>query len=159
VVEAGPQPFTQVVKDPERFALSQAVAARIGPLDSDSQVARFLQPYLERQDQEVFVVLGLDIRNGMRSFTEVHRGVRDHTEVSVNDILRAANIEGCTGFIVAHNHPSGDPRPSDHDRELTKRLASAARFLEPDLVVIDHLILGNEGTYYSLLDKKTKRLK
>ena len=54
-----------------------------------------------------------------------------------------------TAIILGHNHPSGNPRPSEDDRQLTKKLVAAGKFL--DIAVMDHIIIGNER-YYSFRD-------
>jgi DNA repair protein RadC len=54
---------------------------------------------------------------------------------------------GTTGLIVVHNHPSGDPTPSQDDARLTIRLVHAADVL--DMPLLDHLIVGDAGRYYS----------
>lgn len=150
-------PFTQVVKDTAAYEMTRALASTIGPLETDQALARLLTPYLAAQEQEVFVVVGLDLRNELRTFTEVHRGSRDRCYVEPSDVLRAALVDGCVGFVVAHNHPSGDARVSREDRTLTAVLAGAARPFATSgegapgsgLVMLDHLVIGGSGTYYS----------
>jgi DNA repair protein RadC len=155
--ETTPGPFTQVVKDPSKFEATMARAKAIGYLDNDEAVASLIRPDLEIQDQEVFVVVGLDLRNELRAYTEVARGVRDCAMVGIPDVLRAANIEGCHGFIVAHNHPSGDARPSRDDLTTTKKIAAGAEAI--GLVFIDHLVIGAKGSYFTFRDKKLKRMR
>jgi hypothetical protein len=150
-----PGPFTQVVKDPAKFDAIMARAAAIGPLDNDGAIASLIRPDLEIQDQEIFVVVGLDLRNSVRAYTEVARGVRDCAMVGIPDVLRAANIDGCHGFVVAHNHPSGDARPSPQDRAITKNIAAGAQAI--GLVFIDHLVIGSKGSYFTFRDNKLKR--
>ena len=60
----------------------------------------------------------------------------------------ALNI-GATCLVMGHNHPSGNPRPSEDDRQLTKKFVAAGKLL--DIAVIDHIIIGNER-YYSFRD-------
>jgi DNA repair protein RadC len=156
-IPAVPGPFTQVVKDPGKFQAVMDRAHKIGYLDSDGQLAALLLPDLETQDQETFVVVGLDMRNELRSYTEVARGVRDCAMVGIPDVLRAANIEGCTGFVVAHNHPSGDAHPSKQDRDITKRIALGADAI--GLVFVDHLVIGSKGSYFTFRDNKLKRVR
>lgn len=56
------------------------------------------------------------------------------------EVFRAAIVAGCTGIVVAHNHPSGDPSPSAADIQVTRQLREASRILAIDLV--DHVVLG-----------------
>lgn len=65
------------------------------------------------------------------------------------DVLRPLLLNACSGAIVVHNHPSGDPTPSRDDIELTDRIVRGANVL--GLRLVDHLIVGAEG-YFSFLD-------
>jgi len=74
-----------------------------------------------------------------------HRGDESEAPVPVREIIVAAATLGTSGIVMAHNHPSGDPRPSDSDCRLTRRLATAAEAI--DCTVLDHLIFaGTECT-------------
>jgi len=76
------------------------------------------------------------------------RGTRASTPVSMPDVFVPACITpGTTGLIVVHNHPSGDPTPSQDDARLTVRLCQAADVL--DIGLLDHLIVGDAGRYFS----------
>jgi DNA repair protein RadC len=149
-------PFTQVVKDPQKFAACQARAKQIGPLENDRKMYEFLRSELEKQDQEIFVVVGLDLHRNVRSYDEVARGQRDRVAVSAEDVIRPIILSGCHAFVVSHNHPSGQARPSAKDAELTETIRSAARVACPNVVMLDHIVVGwNE--YYSFQDRKLKR--
>ena len=148
--------FTKVEKDPARFEAARARAAAIGHLDNDAQLARFLREDLEKEDQEVFVVVGFDVRNDLRCYAEVARGQRAGVRVEPSDVLRPVLIEGCVAFAVAHNHPTGSCAPSAEDRKLTAELREAAAAVR--LVLVDHLVIGSGGSYYTFADKKQKRL-
>jgi DNA repair protein RadC len=69
-----------------------------------------------------------------------HRGDEAQAEFPLREIIIDAAIHGSTGIVLAHNHPSGDPRPSDSDLRATQRLATAAEAL--DCAVLDHLVFG-----------------
>jgi DNA repair protein RadC len=146
--------FAKVVKDPAAWAAVLARAREVGPLDNDRQVIRFLRGEgIDKQDQEVFWVVGLDSHNSLRTLAEVARGQRDRVAVDVADVTRPVLLEGCRAFLVAHNHPAGDPAPSDSDKAITAKLREAAA--ASNVVFLDHLVLGT-GKYYSFADKKTK---
>jgi hypothetical protein len=155
--DSGPacKPFTRVETDQSRFNACMALAKRLGPLDSDKKLYAFLAPDLAREDQEVFVVVGLDINADLRVYSEVARGQRDRVQVSVEDILRPVLLQGCTAFAVAHNHPSGLADPSAEDGKLTDRIREASK-AHPGLTFLDHLVIG-QGSYYSFADRKLKR--
>ena len=82
--------------------------------------------------------------------TMISRGGTGQTSADVLIILKAAINNLCSGLVICHNHPSGDPRPSPEDDALTERLARAAHLL--GIRLIDHVILCDK-TYYSYADE------
>ncbi|MEO6833868.1 MAG: JAB domain-containing protein, partial [Chitinophagaceae bacterium] len=72
------------------------------------------------------------------------------TVVDTRMILKNALLYGANKLVVAHNHPSGNPTPSQADREVTRRLAKAAELM--DMQLVDHLIIA-DGRYISLGDE------
>lgn len=94
---------------------------------------------------ERFRVLYLDTGNRLLSETLLSEGTIDRTNVSIRELLFRALEVGAASLIVAHNHPSGDPAPSQADRDLTERLARACSMLSIDL--LDHIIIGSQGAY------------
>ena len=76
-----------------------------------------------------------------------HCGDDEQTLFPIRQIVADAAIHASAGIVLAHNHPSGDARPSDSDFRATRRLATAAEAL--DCAVIDHLVFGGGG-YTSL---------
>lgn len=72
-----------------------------------------------------------------------HEGDASGAELPVRSIISDAALHGSAGLILAHNHPSGDPSPSDSDRRATRRLATAAQAL--DCAIVDHLVFGGDG--------------
>jgi DNA repair protein RadC len=71
--------------------------------------------------------------------------------VRVAEVFRPAIIQNAAGMIVAHNHPSGDIKPSPQDVSLTETLVNAGRHL--DIPILDHLIIAN-GQWLSMREKK-----
>jgi len=69
-----------------------------------------------------------------------HDGDETGAEFPIRQIIRDAAVHGSTGLVLAHNHPSGDPRPSDGDCRATRRLATAAEAV--DCTILDHLVFG-----------------
>jgi DNA repair protein RadC len=108
---------------------------------------QLLRPLMSHLDHEVMRVLVLNTKNQVVENTELYRGTVNTTVVRIAEILRLAILRKCTGLLIAHLHPSGDPTPSPEDRELTGDLVRAARLCE--IEVVDHLIIGNPG-YISL---------
>jgi DNA repair protein RadC len=71
-----------------------------------------------------------------------HDGDECETPFPLRAIIADAAAHGSAGLVLAHNHPSGDPRPSDSDCRATRRLASAAEAL--DCAILDHLVFAGE---------------
>ena len=69
-----------------------------------------------------------------------HEGDEQGADFPLRTIIADAAMRGSAGIVLAHNHPSGEPRPSDSDFRATRRLAAAAEAL--DCTVLDHLIFG-----------------
>ena len=117
-------------------------------LDSPRNAAAVLAPLIADQSVEVFGVACLSTRHRLLAWHLLARGTRDSTPVSLPDVfLPVCLTPGATGVMVVHNHPSGDPTPSPDDARLTLRLCAAADVL--DIALLDHLIVGDEGRYFS----------
>ena len=69
-----------------------------------------------------------------------HRGAEAEANMPIREIIADAVAHGSAGIVLAHNHPSGDPRPSESDFRATRRLANVAEAL--DCAVLDHLVFG-----------------
>lgn len=107
-------------------------------------------------DREHLVRLDLDTRNHLISRETVHIGTADTAVLSVATFLRGAILNGAAKCIMVHNHPSGDPDPSPQDRTTTRRLAEAAAIL--DLPLVDSIIIGQDGRYYSCMHGRGGRV-
>lgn len=94
-------------------------------------------------DHEELWVLGVDAKNCLRSARMVARGGTFSATVRARDVLREILREGSPGFILVHNHPSGDPEPSPEDLTFTTAIAKAA--LVVGVPLLDHVIVGKNG--------------
>jgi DNA repair protein RadC len=95
--------------------------------------------------QEALWVALLDGRNNLVGITQVYKGTATGTSVCVADLLRPALLTGAVGFIMIHNHPSGDPVSSNEDLRLTTDVLSASRLM--DIEMLDHIVVA--GTQFS----------
>ena len=117
-------------------------------LNNPRNAAAVLGSLVADQAVEVFGVACLSTKHRLLTWHLLSRGTRDSTPVSLPDVfLPACLTPGATGVMVVHNHPSGDPTPSPDDARLTLRLCAAADVL--DIALLDHLIVGDEGRYFS----------
>lgn len=99
--------------------------------------------------QEVVRIIFLDSKLTVLGSKEISKGTISTSIAHPRDIFREALIRNSTGIIMVHNHPSGDPTPSQEDIELTKRIKKAGELLGVNL--LDHIIIGK--TYFSLRQK------
>jgi len=90
--------------------------------------------------QELFFVLGVDIRNGALDLVEVARGSVHGVEVHPREIFRPLIRMAAAGGVLIHNHPTGDATPSDQDIELTRRLRTVGDVV--GIPIIDHVVIG-----------------
>ena len=116
--------------------------------DSKDSFERFL-PYIDDMRQEHFLVLYLNQSNHALKVECISNGGTTNVIADPKVIFKNALNLNATCIVLGHNHPSGNPRPSADDRQLTKKLIAAGKLL--DIAVIDHIIIGNER-YYSFRD-------
>jgi DNA repair protein RadC len=143
-------PWVRITRDPKRFEACMDVARRIGPMDNPKRVVQLVGKHLAAEDQEVFLVILVDGQLQVRGISEMARGARDNTAISVPDTLRVAIVDGATGIIVVHNHPSGVPYPSEADKKVTEVLREAAHTVRLELM--DHVIIAG-AKFYSFAER------
>lgn len=134
------------------FQLGKRAAAEPLPdevLRCAADVYRYLLPRLRGLMQEVFVVIALDARNAIIHLVEVARGSLTDVDVHPREVFRPLIRLAAAAAVVAHNHPSGDPAPSDSDLALTRRLRLAGALV--GIPVLDHVVIGADG-YTSICD-------
>ena len=100
----------------------------------------YCQATLGRERTERFRVLFLDAKNVLIADEEQAKGTVDHVPVYPREVVKRALELGAKALILVHNHPSGDPTPSETDRTLTKRISEACDLL--DIVLHDHIVIG-----------------
>jgi DNA repair protein RadC len=119
----------------------KAVAMRIATAED---AARILAPMFAAAEAERIVVIHVDPDQNLLGMTVEGAGEADDVALPVAAIAASALRLGADGIVVAHNHPSGNPEPSEADREATRRLADALRSIGVRLV--DHLVFGGGET-------------
>ncbi len=92
--------------------------------------------------QEHFVILLLDTKNQLIQRVPLHKGTINSSIVGIKEIFTEAVKFGAVSFIAVHNHPSGDPTPSQEDINVTRRIQEAGKLLEINL--LDHVIIGHQ---------------
>ncbi len=118
-------------------------------LSKAADVIEYLVVAMARLPVEEVRVLFLDSKNRLISDEVVSRGTISEAPIYPREILKRSLTLNATALILAHNHPSGDPKPSENDIDATLRLVKAGK--ELGLTVHDHIIVGCEG-WISLRD-------
>ena len=109
-------------------------------LTSPKDAREFFKLHLAHLEHEVFSILWLDNRHRVITFEELFRGTINGTSVHPREVVKSALINNAAACILAHNHPSGDSKPSEADRCLTARLKDALSLV--DVRVLDHIIVA-----------------
>ncbi len=109
-------------------------------LETPEQIYHLLGNEMRSLHKESLRVLLLDTRYRLLRMEEVSLGSINESIAHPRDVFRPAVIFSAFAVIVVHNHPSGDPSPSQADHSLTRRLAEAAQLLQ--IRLLDHLIIG-----------------
>jgi DNA repair protein RadC len=116
-----------------------------------ADAARLLWEYLDGVDREHFVIVLLDQKNKVIGINTVSIGSLTASVVHPREVFKTAILSNAATIICGHNHPSGDTAPSQEDRLITTRLASAGKLL--GINVMDHIIIGSVGKYFSFADE------
>jgi DNA repair protein RadC len=112
-------------------------------ISSWSALVSYLKVTLAHEPREQFRILFLDKKNQLIADEIMGHGTVDHAPAYPREIMRRALELSSSSVILVHNHPSGDPMPSQGDIDMTKQIVAAGRPLK--ITVHDHLIVGREG--------------
>jgi DNA repair protein RadC len=110
-------------------------------LRSTDETAAYFQAKLKGLPEEEVHAAFVNAKNAVTATECLQRGTVDQSAVYVRKVMERALAHKASGFILAHNHPSGDPAPSTHDRELTQAIKAAAATV--GVRFLDHLIIGD----------------
>src|SRR6187401_1129734 len=133
-----------------RRTLTRAPARRL-QFRSGREVAAYLLPRFGAHVVEHFGVVLLDARHRLIAARLISIGSVDQSVANPRDVYREAVLAGAPAVVVFHNHPSGDPTPSQDDVALTIRMKEAGHIVGIDLV--DHVILA-DTKYYSMKEQR-----
>jgi len=130
-------------------------ASTLAPLSrtvirTPEDVADLLMPRFRYEAKENFLAVLLSTKNHVLKTPVISIGSLNASIVHPRELFREAINASAASVILAHNHPSGDPAPSQEDIELTLKLVEAGQML--DIPVLDHIILG-DGKYVSFKEK------
>lgn len=112
-------------------------------LSSWTAVIDYCRASMAYSEVEIFRILFLDKRNGLITDEIQQSGTVDHTPVYPREVVRRALELNASALILVHNHPSGDPTPSQADIKMTREIADIAKPL--GVILHDHIIVGRNG--------------
>ncbi|MBN2796633.1 MAG: JAB domain-containing protein [Clostridia bacterium] len=115
-------------------------------LNSPEKAVELIRTFIEDSDREMMVVINLDVKNQPNEMYVAAIGSLSACIVHPREIFKAAILANSGSILVAHNHPSGNPKPSQEDNAITKRLKEAGELI--GITLLDHIIIGKDG-YYS----------
>jgi len=138
----GPAKFAQLqaVLEMSRRHLAERLT-RDSVLESPRAVRDYLKSMLRHEPHEVFGCLFLDTKHRVLAFEVLFRGSIDGAAVYPRQVVKRALAHNAAALILCHNHPSGNPEPSQADRVLTQRLKEALGLVE--VRILDHFIVGD----------------
>jgi DNA repair protein RadC len=120
--------------------------------DNATAAARVLHAFLCDAPAERVVVLYLNSQNAIIGAELVAMGGGSQCAVSPSEVFRGAIVAGATAIVVGHNHPSGDPTPSNDDLLMTRGIIEAGRTL--GIVVLDHIVVTRSASnWVSIRDR------
>lgn len=142
----GPAKFAQLqaVLELARRTTEEEMISGAG-LTNSAAVRNYLHMRLAHLPYESFTVVFLDVRHCLITCEELFRGTLTRAYVYPREVVRSALRHNAAAVILAHNHPSGEPKPSPNDYELTQLLGNALGLME--VRVLDHLIVAGRRFY------------
>jgi DNA repair protein RadC len=156
-----PQPKAARVYNPKEFklvALRDCATERENQLmDEPSKVADYWNQHVKTSplfnpEVECFIVFFVNTRRRIKGHMVISTGSLDTILVHPREVFRPAIVQGSAAIILAHNHPSGDPTPSESDIKVTRELIRAGQLLK--IEVLDHVVMGcataRANGYFSL---------
>lgn len=132
-----------------RRRASQEVPER-KKITSSKDIFQILHPHLSDLQTEEFWAVFVNQSNSVLHISKMTSGGITNSVVDVRTLFKMALEHFATGIFVAHNHPSGNLKPSEEDRRITRQIAQAGNILQ--IKLIDHLIL-NQSHYFSFADE------
>ena len=114
------------------------------------EIVKVIKPVFDGADREQFVVLYLNMKLHPIGVEIIAIGGSYACNVEIKNVFKGAIVANAVAIAVAHNHPSGNLKPSRQDMEITKQVRDAAKLMR--ITVTDHLILTDAG-YYSFADE------
>lgn len=134
----------------EMYKRQQSLQVERRLILSSKDIYELMQPLIGALRNEEFWVVAINNASRIIKKVQVSVGGIDQTSADVRLIMRVLIDTGASQFAAVHNHPSGNPKPSNDDRKLTEQLKKAAGIF--NIRMMDHVII-TDGVYYSFCDE------
>ncbi|CAC9459671.1 UPF0758 family protein [uncultured Gammaproteobacteria bacterium] len=115
------------------------------------QIAKYLHLHIGNSSRENFVVMLLDQKHRLIELVNLFTGTLNQTSVHIREVVKIVLEQNASAVVLAHNHPSGDPTPSQSDINITQKIKDALALI--DVRVLDHIIIGDGGRFESLAQR------
>ncbi len=138
----------------EIFYKSRTPASERVQIKHSADAFRLLWKYWNKdtiEHHEEFKILLLNNKSAVLGIADISKGGINATIIDPRIVLQVALKAHATSIILAHNHPSCNPTPSESDVTITKKLIEAGKVM--DIQVLDHLVICADGSFYSLADE------
>ena len=119
------------------------------PIHNSQELHQYLNIRIRERNRECFLVIFLNAKNKVSATEILFEGTLTASSVYPREVIRAALDHDAAALIFAHNHPSGDPKPSQEDVAVTRQLVFACGIM--GITVHEHLVIG-ENDYFSFAD-------
>jgi DNA repair protein RadC len=117
---------------------------------TSKDIVDYFAPYLRDMKKEIFKLVLLDGKNKIIKDVTISEGTLTKSIVHPREVIKEAVVESSAALILIHNHPSGNPQPSQDDIEITNRIISVCELV--GIKVLDHIIIG-DNNYFSFYNE------
>jgi DNA repair protein RadC len=143
---------------PTKIDIVKIQMVRDGTLEYDKKaikgpqdLAELGHKFIQNADREIFLLVCLNTRNHINCIHVVSIGTVNTALVTPREVLKVAILSNAASIAFIHNHPSGDPDPSQDDIQITNRLVECGKLF--GIGLLDHVIISDDGKYESFLEK------
>jgi DNA repair protein RadC len=119
-------------------------------VETSKDIVDYFKPSLRDMKKEIFKAVLLDGKNKIIKEVTISEGTLTKSIVHPREVIKEAVIESSAALVLIHNHPSGEPQPSQDDIEITNRIISACDLV--GIKVLDHIIIGDDN-YFSFFNE------
>jgi len=132
------------------YGKSELIGKEYIKAKNQNDIVNYFETITKNTDKEAVHALYLDAKNKIIALEKVSEGTLTQSVVYPREIIKRLIYHGALSVVLIHNHPSGEPAPSENDKRITKRLLFALKNM--DGVLLDHIITGTNGNYFSFYD-------